>query len=139
VTRRLPRSPGTVVTVAGALGVAVAAFLPWGGSGDATRSSFELVQAAERLDLLRGGNRQFAAVLWYLLPALVALVWLAATFERPFATAALGAAVGVLAVGGALVVVASPLKVEPGVPIAVLAGGTAMGGAAFIALERRRP
>ena len=126
------------MAVAGAVAVALAAFLPWAGSGDATRSSFELVQVAERLDVLDGRNRQLGAVLWYLLPAIVALVWLAATFERPVATAALSASVGVLAIGGAGVVVASPLKAEVGVPIAVVAGVAALAGAALIARERRR-
>jgi len=137
--RRIPRSPGTLVTVAGAVAVAVAAFLPWGGSGEATRTSFELVQVAERLDLLQGRNRQVAAALWYLLPLVVALVWLAATFDRSVVVAVLGVVVGALAISGAAVVVSSPLKTQPGVPIAVLAGGTAVGGAALIALERRRP
>jgi hypothetical protein len=131
------RQFAVIVTVAAALVVVMAAFLPWGRSGEADRSSFELVQAADRLGVLTGRTRHLA-VAWYLLPALVALLWIAATLRRPVAVAALGLAAGGLAVAGAAVVLASPLKIGPGVPIAGAAGVAAVAGALLHAADRER-
>lgn len=134
---RWPRSPGVTVTVAGALAVVVAAFLPWSASGETTRSSFELLQAADRLDLLSGGPRRVGLTAWYLLPVLVAVVWLTATLDRPVATAVAGTAVAAVALAGAGVVLNSPLKAEAGVPMAVVAAAAALAGAALIVWERK--
>ncbi|MGH9137331.1 MAG: hypothetical protein ACRD0G_09840, partial [Acidimicrobiales bacterium] len=63
---------GQILVVGGAVGVAVAAFLPWGGSGRADRTSFELVSLARRLDVLDGAAASLAPA-WYAVPLVAAL------------------------------------------------------------------
>ena len=123
------------VTVAGALAVVTAGFLPWSRSGEAQRNSFELARSAERLDVLTGAAHQ-AAVAWYLVPALVALLWITATLRWDRAAAGLGAVVGALALAAAALVLRSPLKVEPAVPIAGGAGAVALAGALALGASR---
>ncbi len=112
----------TVVAVAASVAVGALSLLPWGRSGRVGRSSYRLVTAAERLDVLEGTQRDLAR-LWYLLPALVAGVWLAAFLGRSRLVGTLALAVGVLALTAAIITIRSPLAVQPAAPLAGVAGG----------------
>ncbi len=128
---------GRVVAVAGALGVLVASFLPWGRSGGASRTSYDLVDAAGRLEVVSGALAVGVRG-WYLVPFLVACTWLAAVRCRLLATATLSALVGSAAVALAVAVRASPVGAERGTSVALVAGATALIGAARSAWEPRR-
>lgn len=124
------------MAVAGTLGVLGASFLPWAGSGGASRTSYQVLEAARNLEVV-SGIWATTARLWYLVPLLVAGTWLAATLQRSLATATLSAVVGSAAVGLAVAVEASPLGAEVGTSVALAAGATALVGAARLAWERR--
>ncbi|HEV2068601.1 MAG TPA: hypothetical protein VGR26_02265 [Acidimicrobiales bacterium] len=128
---------GRVVAVAGALGVLVASFLPWGRSGGTSRTSYELVDAAGRLEVVSGALAVGVRG-WYLVPLLTACTWLAAVRRRLLATATLSALVGSAAVALAVAVKASPVGAEAGTSVALVAGATALIGAARSAWEDRR-
>jgi hypothetical protein len=121
----------TIVAVGASLAVVALSLLPWGRSGRVGRSSYRLVNAAERLDVLEGTQRDLAR-LWYLIPALAAGVWLAALLGRRRLAGTLALAVGVLALTAAVITIRSPLEVQPAAPLAGLAGG--LGASAAIVL-----
>ena len=126
-------------TVTAAVGVVICAFLPWAASGRASRTSFELLRSAERLDLLHGGWQHAMTIGWYLMPVAVAVLWLASVTVRPVIVAILGTAVGALAVVLALTVRSSPLRPEIGTSATIVTGGLAAVGAAATAWTTRRP
>jgi hypothetical protein len=109
-----------------ALIVLLGSALPWGGSGREDRSSFELVQVADRLDVLEGAAAVVARA-WLLLPFAVAVIAIAGVTGRRRLAAVLGTVVAVLAVGLALAVLRSPLLARVGVPVTMV-------GAALLAL-----
>ena len=124
---------------AGALAVASTAttFLGWGRSGERTRTSYELVDAAGRAGVL-DPDLAWVAPTWFLLPAMCGLVLLAlATHRRAIAggaTTTLGALVGI----GAILVDRSPLVAGPAVWVAVALGGvTALSGVAVLVTARK--
>ena len=128
---------GPAVTATGAFAIGVVAFLPWLRTGHATRNSFQMMRTAELLDVVTGPT-SVALRAWYLVPVLVALVWLAAALERPRIMAALAVAL-VLATGAAAVVV-----LRSGVPtgsaprLALLAAATTLVGAVLTVRPSRR-
>lgn len=107
----------------------VAAFLPWGRSGQTSRSSFQLIGVADRLDVLQGSARS-AAYLWFVLPVLVGLAWLARSVGRSALAASLAATAGLICLAASELTVRSPLAVEYGATIARWAGIVAAGAAA---------
>lgn len=130
---------GTVLAVAGVLGVLLASFLPWARSGNASRTSYELVATASRLDLISGPGATLVRG-WYLVPVAAAATWLAATLGRPLVTATLSTLVGAAALGlvAALRTSGSSLAVAHGTSVALAAGATALIGAARLMWEHRR-
>ncbi|MGI8759255.1 MAG: hypothetical protein ACR2K0_08095 [Acidimicrobiales bacterium] len=130
---------GTVLAVAGVLGVLVASFLPWARSGNASRTSYELVATAQRLDVVSGPGATLVRG-WYLLPVAAAGTWLAATLGRPLLTATLSTLVGSAALGlvAALRSSGPSLAVAGGTSVALAAGATALIGAARLMWEHRR-
>jgi hypothetical protein len=113
------------VAVGAALAVALASFLPWSRSGEVTRSSYGLLRAAERLELLPDAYDELAAV-WYSVPALVGAAWLAAALGRANLAGTLAALVGVLSLVATIVAIRSPLDLEPAALVAGTAGGVAV-------------
>ena len=93
-----------VTTIAGAVVMGAALWLPWHYSGDWARNAFDLLIAADRLDIGR-----LASVWRWLLPfvpALVAVSWIAMILRRRrllfAAVGAVAALVGVPALVGAI-------------------------------------
>ena len=73
---------------------AAATFGPWLQSGSSRRTSYEVIRAAEDLDVLHGWVQPAAAAAWYFVPLLAALVVLAAVLERTVLAAVLLAVTG---------------------------------------------
>lgn len=133
------RRRDVTVLVAGALALAttVTTFLDWGRSGRRSRSSYELVDVADRAGVLPERWAAAAGVL-YLAPAACGLVLVAAAARRHtlagVATATLGALVGT----AAILVARSPLVAEPAARAAALLGaGTALSGFAVLVTARK--
>jgi len=126
--------------VAAALAVATTATTPlaWGGSGSRWRSSYEVVDVAERAGVLPEGVAGLAAV-WYLVPALAGAVVLAAALRRPRLAGALATTLGALVGTGAFLVGRSPLVTAAAVPAAAVLGATTVlcGGAAVLVTARK--
>lgn len=130
-----PVRPGVVVATAGAIAVAVTSFLPWATSGRASRTSYELVDAVERLDVLDGVGAAIAPA-WYLVPLLAAAAFLAAVLGRTLLVAASAAFVGTAAILFAVAVNSSPLSADVGCAAAVLAGVVSVAGAGVAVSQR---
>lgn len=115
------------MTVATGASVAViaSAFAPWGRSGEAVRSSFELIAAADRIDLLEP-PWSILAVTWYVLPMLAGAACVAAATARTLVVAVLASTIGALSMTGCAVLYQSPLGPEVGAPLAGVAGGLAV-------------
>ncbi len=143
-SRRVPRGERPVLalvavwsTALAGVVIVVCSFLPWGASGRAERTSWELLRSAERLDVLHGFGQEAGAVAWYFAPVAVAVIWLGAVWRRPLLVAVLGIAVGGLGIALAMAVRASPLQPEVGASATIAAGGLAVVSAAFTALRRK--
>ena len=125
----------TTVLVGGALVIAVAAFLPWIRSGSAWRSSFGLVRGLELVGFVHGAGARLLD-LWYLAPAAVAGIWLAAVAGRRRLLVVLAASLLVGATALAVVVLRAPVASGSG-PVVTLAGaGLLATGLALLALDR---
>lgn len=125
--------------VAGVLAVATTliTFLAWGRSGQRSRSSYQLVEVADRAGVLPD-RWASAANLLYLAPAACGLVLVGLASRRHalagVATTTLGALVGT----AAILVARSPLVVESAARAAVLLGaGTTLSGIAVLRTARK--
>lgn len=132
---KIPVFTGWLASAAASLAF-VASFLPWGRSGQTSRSSYQLVGVADRLDVLDGSART-AAMAWFVLPVLVGLVWLARSVDRHGTAATLSALTGLLSVVAAALIERSPLAVEHGATLAKWTGAVAV-AAAIAHLSTRR-
>lgn len=121
---------GERLAFVGALTAALASFLPWAQSGQSHRNSYELVAVAHRLEVLPAGVAG-ARVLWYVVPALVAAMFLAWVLERRALASTLAALVGLLSAVAAVLTARSPVSVEGGAVLAGGAGAVAVAGAAL--------
>jgi hypothetical protein len=125
------------LTVASTLLAAASTLLPWLRSGASTRNAYGLARAAAALGLLDGWVRRTLLVVAYLVPFLAAASWTAWALGRAGAVVASGAIVGVAsATAGGLVW--ARVAAEPGPVLAVLAGATAAGSAARLAVATAR-
>jgi hypothetical protein len=102
--------------------VLVGAAMPWGGSGDVDRSSFELVRFARRLDVL-DGLAATLAVAWLSLPLVAALVLVAGWSGRRGWALAGATAAGIAGLGLALAVQRSPLLDRSGLRVTMVGAG----------------
>ena len=127
---------GTALSVVGTVAVAVASFLPWARSGRASRDSYELVRAAERLDIVTGTAATLAEG-WYLVALVAVAACAGAIFERPLFVVILSLAVATAAVSLVVAVRASPLTLEVGSGVALVSAGVAAAGVPVAAWERR--
>jgi hypothetical protein len=133
------RSGALGLTLAGACTLLVGAFLGWVRSGARVRSSFATLRSARTLGVLHGAVARLAP-LWFLLPVVVGLVFLAVGLRRW----RLAGALSLVAGSGALLAVAavqrSPLPIRPGVWVTAVGGVLALlGGAGLVVLFGGRP
>ena len=122
----------------GAVVLLVGSFLPWLGSGDRSRSSYQLSVSVQRLGLTRNGLEQAVVMLWPLVPAVV----LGATLlfwwrPDPFASIVLVIA-AVYVAGVANLVWSSGLSALVGVPVTAVGAALTMLGCVPMHLLRRR-
>ena len=129
---------GPLVTVASAAVIGLAAFLPWLHTGHATRTSFQMMRAAELLDVVTGVGT-FALRLWYFVPVLVALVWLAAALDRLRLMAVTAIVLAGAAASVAIVVLRSGLATGAGPQLALIGAVGSLVGAIITVRPFRRP
>lgn len=125
-----------VLAAALAVGVGLT-FAPWLRSGSSQRTSYAVVRAADRLDVLGGNGGAVLRSGWSFLPLAAALGVLAVTVGWPRTAAGLAAVVGLAEGLLAFVVMRSPRSADWGA-----LGGLAVGGAlvvvALVTALRRR-
>jgi hypothetical protein len=125
--------------VAGVLTLVTTAttFLGWGRSGQRVRTSYELVDVADRAGVL-ADDAAWAAPLWFLGPAACGAVLVALAAHRRALAGALTTTLGALVGTGAVLVDRSPLVAEPAVGVAVVLGAaTALSGVAVLVTARK--
>lgn len=106
--------------------VAVAAtFGPWLRTGSATRTSYEVVRAGERLEVMTAGPQSVVSAIWAFLPMVAALSILASTLHRRYLAAGSAAVVGLAVAALAAVVTRAPRSADWGAQ-AGLASGSAL-------------
>lgn len=110
-----------------------ATFAPWGSSGSRARSSYAIVDIAERSGVLSPSVASLSVV-WYFVPVLCGLVLLATATRSVTLAGGAATTLGALVAIGGMLVVRSPLVTEPGAVIGasvgvctVLAGATTLG------------
>jgi len=113
------RLVGPITTSAGAAIIGLAAFLPWLQNGHASRSSFEMIRTAALLDVITG-PATVVVESWYLVPLMVAVVWLAAALDRPRVTAAAGAVLATASAAVSAVVLRSDVRTGAGPQLALI-------------------
>lgn len=130
---------GRLVVLAAGLGLLAAAVtaLPWGRSGQRWRSSYEVVDVADRAGVVPDDLAPLAP-LWYLVPALAGAVLVAAALRRHRIAGVLATTLGALVGTGSVLVARSPLVAAASVPVAAVLGvATALCGAAVLVTARK--
>jgi hypothetical protein len=109
-----------------ATGAVAASLLPWVRIGTRERSSYELLAAARRLEVLDRGAERALLVAWRFLPLVVALGWLALFVGRRRLAGAAGLLAGISAIAVSTAVLRAPLLVLRAVPGTTICGGVAL-------------
>jgi hypothetical protein len=125
--------------VASAAATVAASFGPWLRTGGATRSSYEVVQAAERLEVLASGPQVAISAAWAFLPLLAVLSLLALALGRARLAAGVALVVGLLAVSLAFAVMNAPGSAEWGASAGLGAGLALIVATATTARTARSP
>jgi hypothetical protein len=128
------------VTGCTAATVAVLAELaaPWIASGQRTRTGLSLARTADQLHLVDGAGGRTLLELWFLLPMVVPLAWLAVVLGRPRIGAALAVVAGILVLGAAAAVARGPLPARWGLHVAAGTGAVAVCAGLLASLPARR-
>jgi hypothetical protein len=126
------------VLCASAAVCAIVTFGPWLRSGSSRRSSYEVLRAAEDLDVLHGWVQPAAATLWYFVPLLAALVVLASVTDRPLLAAGLLGVTGLAVAFFALRLTSGPFSTDWGATAGSAGGLLAVGAAAEAVIHERR-
>lgn len=119
----------SLMGVLSALAVATL-FAPWLRTGSATRNSFQVVQAAERLNVLPGGPQTVISVVWAFLPLLAVVGVLFLTINRFRVAGALLVLVGFLEAIFGVVVMNAPRSADWGAKAGLAVGLTLVVAAA---------
>jgi hypothetical protein len=133
------RTSEVAAAVAAALGVLAAAVtpLPFARSGTRWRSSYELVDIAERAGVLPDAIAGLAP-LWFLVPALAGAAVVAAALRRPAIAGGLATTLGALVGTGSLLTWRSSLTTGAVVVVAIVLGAaTTLGGAVALGAARK--
>ena len=102
-----------------------ASLLPWVRTGNRERSSYELLAAARRLEVLDGDVEHALLVAWRFLPLVVALGWLALAIGRTRVAGAAGLLCGFAAIAVSIAVLREPLFALRAVHGTMICGGVA--------------
>ena len=128
------RRPDLATWAATGLAVAttIATFLGWGRSGQRSRSSYELVDVADRAGVIPDAW-SWSAPLLYLAPAACGVVLVASALRRATIAGVAATTLGALVGTASVLVIRSPLVAEPAAWAGlVLGAGTALGGVAVL-------
>ncbi len=121
--------------MAGAIGVAAAAHLPWATTGRTMRTGWALAGTVHRLGLGDTGALRVVLIAFLFAPVLAAGAWAAAFAARPAAVCTLGALTGLVAEAAWVLVRAAPLQVEAGAHLAAASGGVSLVGAVVLGCQ----
>jgi hypothetical protein len=138
MTEMLRRRAAVGITVAAVVSIAVAAFLPWARTGQASRSAFALARTADELGVVRGAGARVLFVGLALLPAAAAATWIAAIMGWRRWVATLGIVSGSLALVGASEVWRAPVEAGAGVVFGAGTGVVAVVSAVAIVVFERK-
>ena len=106
---------GARITLLAAVVVAgVGTLLPFAASGERSRSSYELVSLARRLDIVPAGWPSAATRLWFAVPLVLVACWLLVVVGRTPAAAWCALAAAAVLTAGLIAVWRSPLDVSTG-------------------------
>jgi len=132
------RSAALVVAAGASAAVVAASLLPWVRSGEVDRSGFALAGAARRAGL--SDIRLVRAVIdaWFVLPALAAAAWTAATMRREKTAAVFSILTGAVGIGNGIAVLASHVETRAGPPASIAAGAVAMASGFWLARQGRQ-
>ena len=125
-----------MLVVALVAGIAIT-FAPWLRSGSSQRTSYGVVRAADRLDVLGGSWGVAVRGGWSFLPLAAACAGVAITLRRPRTAAALALVVGLAEASLAVVVMSSPRSTDWGAR-GGLAAGVALIAMALVTAHRAR-
>jgi hypothetical protein len=118
---------------AGGAVVALAAFLPWGGSGRVDRSSYQLARVADRLGIVGAQWQQALLVVWILVPFAAALALLCAVLGRPVPVLVLVSLIAGTGIAATVVLLRSPVAVRLGAWLALVGCACGLLGCAWLA------
>lgn len=125
------------VLLASVVCTGIGTLLPFARSGERSRSSYELVSLARRLDLVPDRWPGAVTRVWFAMPLLLVVCWLLVVTGREVAGAACALAVSVLALGALIAVWRSPLAVAAGWIVTSL-GVVGLISSAVVVLTTRR-
>ena len=135
---RIDRRLAAVLTAIGLALVVVGSFLPWFRSGRRARSSYELFDLVDRLDLLSDGMARVAIAGWLLVPLAAAGAVAALLLGRTTVGAVISIVVGLYTAVLASVVRSTAGRWEAGTAMATIGGIVAtVGGLVLLASTRR--
>ena len=130
------RSAPWALSVMAAVAVAVT-FAPWLRTGAARRTSYQVVRAADRLQVLPPGPQAVITVAWAFLPLVAVLAAVAALWGRRRIGAALALLVGAGQVGLAVAVKFAPRAADWGTTAGLVAGSALVVVALVTAITSR--
>ncbi len=116
----------------------VGTFLPFARSGERSRSSYELVSLARRLDLVPDRWPGTATRVWFAVPLLLVACWLLVVTGREVAGAMCALVVSALALSALAAVWRSPLAVAAGWTVTALGVAGLVFSAAVVLTTRRQ-
>ena len=136
---RIDRRRAAVLTAIGLALVVVGSFLPWFRSGRRARSSYELFDLVDRLDLLSDGMARVAIAGWLLVPLAAAGAAAALLLGRSTLGAVISIVVGLYTAVLASVVRSTAGRWEVGTAMATIGGIVATVGGLVLLASTRRP
>lgn len=117
--------PSASLAAAATAATTVATFLPWASSGARTRTSYEIIDVAERAGVLSDSTEALAG-LWYLVPVVCGLALLGVAVRSVRLVTLTAGTIGLTVVAGGMLVARSPLGAEPGLFLATGLGVVAI-------------
>lgn len=130
--------PPALVVVGLAL-VVGGSFGPWLVSGRRRRSSYELLQVADRLGFLGSGPGRVLPRTWVFVPMAAALALVALTTNRNIVAGTVAALVGVYALVLGVGVLVAPIDTGWGTALGAIGGSVATVGGLTLVISRPAP
>lgn len=123
--------------IASCVAAVAVTFAPWVHTGAAQRTSYQVVRAADRLQVLADGPQTVVSVAWAFLPFVAALAVVAVVAERRRLAAGLAVLVGVTELALALAVKIAPRSADWGTTAGSVLGSVLIAVALATAITAR--